>query len=96
MGDERVELWRSGEQDLRQRRRGIASRRDAVGERGRAHAREGALHGVPDAVSGAEGEPAAKRLAHHVGQPIAGDDAGDVGVERIGNAPGKRRGAERR
>ena len=41
-------------------------------------------------------EPAAKRLGHHIGQPIAGDDAGDVGVERIGDIAGKRRSAERR
>jgi hypothetical protein len=86
---------RTGEEDLRERRRRVASLRED-GRHGRTHARQHSLHGGYDPVCRAEREPAAKRLGHHVRQPIAGDDAGDVGIERVGKLAGKGSGAERR
>jgi hypothetical protein len=96
VSDEIFELGRAGEQDLAERRRRLALGRRGIRRHGRAHALEEFLHGVSDAVGGAEREPAAKRLGHHIGQPIAGDNAGDVGVKRIGDVAGKRCRAERR
>ena len=73
-----------------------ATRLDGIGRDGGAQALEELLHRVSDPVGGAEHEPAAERLAHRIGQAIAGDDAGDIGVERIGDIAGKRRSAEDR
>jgi len=95
VGDEIFELGRAGEQDLGERRRRVARGRCGIRRHGRAHALEEFLHRVSDAVGGAECEPAAKRLGHHIGQPIAGDNAGNVGIKRIGDVAGKRCGAER-